>query len=244
MTLKSIIFSLLCLSWLSVVEAADNLPVTPFQARYNGFVALTDSPINMRVNGKLEMALRDAGNGQYRMDYELKGFIGSVEARAKGIFQDNNMRPLTYRQKIKGIKQSRTEIDFNWRQNTLAVSEDEESETLPLKERVVDPLSLHLLVMWDMQQNQKARQYTLVSGVRLKDYGVKIEGEETLQTPLGDLRTLRVRSSRVDPGSDRVTKLWLAPELDYLPVQMVHENGGEETMRMLLEEVKEGKDSH
>jgi hypothetical protein len=92
--------------------------------------------------------------------------------------------------------------------------------------------------MWDMQQNQTPRQYTLISGVRLKDYKVDMEGEETLQTPVGDLRTLRVRSSRVKEGSDRVTKLWLAPELDYLPVQMVHENDGAETMRMLLEEVK------
>lgn len=240
MMLKSIIFSLMALVWLSLGQAADGLPVTPFEARYNGFVALTDSPINMRVNGKLEMALRDTGDGQYRMDYELKGLIGSVKARANGVFQNDNLRPLTYKQKIKGIKQSRTDMNFDWQQNTLAVSEDEESETLPLKERVVDPLSLHLLVMWDMQQDQTPRQYTLISGVRLKDYTINMEGEETLQTPVGDLRTLRVRSSRVKAGSDRVTKLWLAPELDYLPVQMVHENDGEETMRMLLEELKEG----
>lgn len=238
MILKWTLFFLVALFWSTLSGAADSLPVSPFMARYDGFVALTDSPINMRVNGKLEMALQDAGNGQYRMDYELKGLIGSVEAHAKGIFQDNNLRPLKFRQKIKGIKQSRTDINFNWQQNILDVSEDEESEMLPLTERVVDPLSLHLLVMWDMQQDQIPRQYTLVSGVRLKDYGIEMEGEETLQTPLGNLRTLRVRSTRVDPGSDRVTKLWLAPELDYLPVQMVHENDGEETMRMLLEEVK------
>lgn len=244
MIVKSIVFFLVALFWLTLSEAADNLPVTPFKARYNGFVALTDAPINMRINGKLEMALHNAGNGRYRMDYELKGIIGSVEARAKGIFQDDDLRPHTFKQKIKGIKQSRTDMDFNWQQNILAVSKDEESETLPLKERVVDPLSLHLLVMWDMQQDQVPRQYTLVSGVRLKDYRVKMEGEETLQTPLGDLRTLRVRSDRVKAGSDRVTKLWLAPELNYLPVQMVHENGGEETMRMLLEEVKEGEEGN
>jgi hypothetical protein len=235
---------LLGLLWLSSGVAADSLPVTPFEARYNGFVALTDAPINMRVNGKLEMSLRDRGNGQYRMDYELKGLVGSVEARSKGIFQDDNLRPLRFQQKIKGIKQSRTDMDFDWQQNTLAVSEDEESETLPLNERVVDPLSLHLLVMWDMQQNQTPRQYTLVSGVRLKDYRIIMEGEEILQTPVGDLRTLRVRSSRVKEGSDRVTKLWLAPELNYLPIQMVHENDGKESMRMLLEEVKEGEEGN
>lgn len=240
MMIKSLLFAVLALVGLSQVYAADSLPVKPFKARYDGYIIVADSPLDMRVKSKLAMALEDQGNGQYRMNYALTGFIGSIKARANGSFQGDDLRPLAYRQTVNSITKSETRMDFDWQQKTLDVTEDEERETLPLKHRVVDPLSLHLLVMWDMQQDQTSQVYTLANGTRLKDYQATMEGEETLQTPLGNLRTVRVRSSRVKEGSDRVTTLWLAPELNYLPVQMVHENDGEETMRMLLEGVEGG----
>lgn len=240
MMIKSFLFVVLALFGLSQVHAADSLPVKPFKARYDGYVLVGDSPLEMRVKGKLDMALEDQGNGQYRMIYALTGFIGSIKARADGSFHGDDLRPLVYRQTVDSITKSETHMDFNWQQKTLDVTEDQERETLPLKRRVVDPLSLHLLVMWDMQQDQPSQVYTLANGTRLKDYQTEMEGEETLQTPLGNLRTLRVRSSRAKEESDRVTTLWLAPELNYLPVQMVHENDGEETLRMLLQEVEGG----
>ena len=48
-----------------------------------------------------------------------------------------------------------------------------------------------------------------------------VEGEETLNLPLGSLRTLRLqRLPRPDHAYDQQAQLWLAPSLGYLPVRI------------------------
>jgi hypothetical protein len=238
MNLLTSVFLTGVLCWLSLSPAiADNLPIMPFKARYSGFVDVLSKKLNMRINSQLEMSLTDLGDGRYQMDYQVSGLLGSITARAEGVFQDNALRPARYEQVLNSIKQSRTLLSFDWIAKALRAEEDDQRETLPLRDGVVDPLSLHLLAMWDLQQSRQPRQYTLVSGTRLRVYNAVVEGEETLKTPVGQLQTLRVRSKRDKPGSDKETVLWFAPKLGYLPVQMVHQEGGKETLRMLIETV-------
>lgn len=219
--------------------APNGLPLAPFQARYGGFVDVVGVDMELRMQGKMDLSLSDAGNGRYRMQYEVKAVLGTVQAQANGEFSNNEIRPVSYEQTVTSLKKSHTQLTFNWGANTVRAVEDGEQKILPLSGRAVDPLSLHLLVMWDLQQGQKPRQYTLINGTKLRTYNVSLEGEETLKTRLGNLRTLRVTSTRDNKDNDRITTFWLAPELGYLPVQVVHQNKGKETLRMLLEEVKQ-----
>lgn len=233
-------FALFCLIQAMIPADANALPVNPFMARYSGFLAVINVAVNLRVEGMLNMTLRDTGNGRYQMSYDVNGLLGSVEAQANGEFVDDVVRPFSYMQTTKSLKRSQTQLTFNWQNQTLRIQEDDERETLPLpEEQVMDPLSLYLLVMWDLQRGRVPKHYTLVDGTKLKTYQVASQGKETVQTPLGKLRTLRISSKKSDPDSDRVTTFWFAPSLGYVPVQIVSENDGKETLRMLLQELKE-----
>ena len=232
--------ALLCLIPVLIPAVVNALPVSPFTASYSGSLAVVNGAVNLRIDGILNMTLRDAGNGRYQMNYDVNGLLGSVEAQANGEVVDNAVRPLNYRQTTKSLKRSQTQLTFNWQNQTLHIQEDDERKTLPLPEaQVMDPLSLYLLVMWDLQRGRAPEHYILVDGTKLKTYQVASQGKETVQTPLGNLRTVRVSSKKSDPDSDRITTFWFAPSLGYVPVQIVSENDGKETLRMLLQELKE-----
>ena len=63
-----------------------------------------------------------------------------------------------------------------------------------------------------------------------------VEGEETLNLPLGSLQTLRLqRLPRADHGYDQKAQLWLAPELGYLParIRLTQANGDFADLRLM-----------
>ena len=53
-----------------------------------------------------------------------------------------------------------------------------------------------------------------------------------LTTPLGQLETVVYRSDR--PDSDRVTRLWLAPKLNYMPLQANRSRKGDVDLSMRI----------
>ena len=57
-----------------------------------------------------------------------------------------------------------------------------------------------------------------------------------LKTPAGNYETVVI--ARRDPHKDRVTTFWLAPKLDYLPVQMQQTEPGKATISLVLTEIK------
>ena len=60
--------------------------------------------------------------------------------------------------------------------------------------------------------------YTVVDGKQVKNYQFKVVGTETLETPIGQLTTVKV--ARVRENNARETIFWLSPEHDFLLVQL------------------------
>ena len=63
-----------------------------------------------------------------------------------------------------------------------------------------------------------------------------VEGEETLELPVGSLRTLRLqRLPRQDHAYDQQAQLWLAPALGYLParIRLTQANGDFADLRLI-----------
>lgn len=236
MPYRYLLFSL-SLLWLghhTVAMAA--LPVAPFEAHYT--VYGKGIPLGEGV-----MTLTDGGNGQYDMRSEVRPYAPlallvavQINERASGEFRDGVIRPLDYKQQSSGSKSSTTEISFDWQHSTLRAQHNAQQAIIPLTAGIVDPLSLHLQVMWDLQEGHKPTQYTLVDGTELKTYQIKLEGEETLKTPLGNLDTVRISQSK--PGSTRITTFWFAPALSYLTVQIAQEKDSKETLRMVIKSVQ------
>ena len=61
-------------------------------------------------------------------------------------------------------------------------------------------------------------------------------GKEKLKTSAGKFDTVEV--ARKDEKKNRTTTFWLAPKLDYLPVQMQQTEPGKATISLVLTEIK------
>ena len=229
---------LCCLAQAVIVptSAADGLPIDPFTAQYT--VYGRGVPL-----GEATLKLSDIGGGRYRMwsDVRPSGLAAllvsdQISEQAEGEFYDGTPHPSRYQQQRQKNKETMvTRLEFDWQAKTLQASSNGDSATLRLTPRVVDPLSLHLLVMGDLQHGRAAAAYTLVDDTELRTYQVSYDGEEILDTPLGSLRAVRI--SRQRPGSSRTTRLWFAPKLGYLPVRITQYKSGNENLSMEIKQV-------
>jgi hypothetical protein len=66
--------------------------------------------------------------------------------------------------------------------------------------------------------------YTVTNGRKIKTYKFEIIGEEVLKTPLGEVKTVKVKRSR--ENDDLVTYAWFAKDFQYLLVRMQQEEDG------------------
>lgn len=219
----------------SLTATAQELPVAPFTAHYT--VYGKGLPL-----GEATLTLTDEGNGRYRMSSDVRptgvaALLVSKELseRVNGRFEKGIPQPARYEQQQRGDDKESTVLEFDWQQGELQARSGGEQATLPLTERVVDPLSLHLLVMEDLQQGRQEPAYTLVDDTEIKTYNVSHDGQKTLDTPLGPIKTVQV--SRQRPGSSRVTRLWFAPAYGYLPVQITQYKDGSEDLSMVVKQI-------
>lgn len=220
------------LSLCSLTVTAESLPVAPFTAYYT--VYGKGLPL-----GEATLSLSDEGGGHYQMSSDVHptgvaALLVSKELREQvsGRFANGIPQPARYEQQQRGSDRGTTVLEFDWQQGELQAHSGAAQATLPLAARVVDPLSLHLLVIEDLQQGRQVDSYTLVDETELKTYTVSHDGEKTLETPLGQIKTVQI--SRQRPGSSRITRLWFAPAYGYLPVQITQYKNGSEDLSMVI----------
>ncbi len=217
--------------------AAAGLPVAPFQARYEVY----GSGLSL---GEAVMTLAAAGATGYRMSSEVRPnglaallVSGRLDEKVRGEIHEGQLWPDRYERRTETRRRNQTvQLDFDWPAGQVQARSDQEQAQLRLAPGVLDPLSLNLRVMWDLQRGRLPDRYTLVDETELKTYQIRNEGEETLNTPLGVLRTLRVSHSK--PGKTRITTFWFAPEMHYLPVRVAQEKKGKEELRMEIRAVE------
>ena len=94
------------------------------------------------------------------------------------------------------------------------------------------PMSVQIELMRQLQAGPAPTQFKLFDKDQAKEYFYTRERNEVLNTPLGALDTVVYRSDR--PGSDRVTRLWLAPKLNYLPLQAARSRKGSVDLSMRI----------
>ena len=109
------------------------------------------------------------------------------------------------------------ELHFDWIDRRVSGEVETESVDLPIEAGLQDRSSLQIAVSTALLRGREPGTIPLVDDNRIKHYSYVLKGPESRPTKLGTFDTLMYESSR--PGSSRVSRLWLAPELDFLPVR-------------------------
>lgn len=227
--------------WLLIVFAAVGLANTdppalePFTATY----AVTFRGIEA---GTLHMELRreaDTGHLVYETRANpsmLARFVVSANALERSVMEvtPDGIRPLTWHlDDGKSSTKRDGALRFDWMQQSVSGEIEDKKIELQAVPRVQDRLSIQVEVMRALAQGAEPGTIPLIDDERIKEYTYKKSGTATLDTKLGKLDTVIYESTR--PGSSRVSRVWHAPSLGYLPVRAEQIRKGKVETVMVLE---------
>jgi hypothetical protein len=127
-------------------------------------------------------------------------------------------------------------LRFDWQSGRVTGVAEKKPVDLALESGTQDSLSVQIELMRELAAGRSPKSFWLIDNDEIKEYRYVREGTVTLDTPLGKLEAVKYRSERA--GSDRVTRLWLAPSLGYLPIRAERSRAGKIDFGLVIRELK------
>lgn len=150
---------------------------------------------------------------------------------------DGKVRPSSY---IGDDGSSSTEKDvslkFDWAAMRVTGTAEDKPVDAALTPGVQDSLSVQVALMCALAAGESPKTFQLIDKDEVKEYQYTHERNETLDTPVGKLDTVVYTSQR--KGAKRLTRLWIAPSLGYLPVRAEQVNKGKRELQLQLNSVE------
>ncbi len=180
--------------------------------------------------GQTRWLLEPAGDGRYlyRSHSETVGIAKlmrheRIEERSEWRFDDTGrVQPLHYAYSRSGDRRARNvSVEFDWDDGRVLNTLNGHTWSMELKRGTLDKLVYLLALMHDLSEGARATRYAIADGGRLKQYQLVVVGEERIDTVLGPLEALVVERRR-DGEEEGTTRVWCAPALRFLPVQVEH----------------------
>jgi len=213
-------------------SAEDELPPL-FSAEYSLHSMGTRIALMQRRFTKLEN-----GNYLYYSETHTKGLLAlirkdSIIEQSTWLFEQAQFRPLHYSYAHTGDKKNRqVRIDFDWATSLISTSVNDSNWQMPMQPDIMDKLLYQLAIMVDLGKGKAPIKYTVADGGKIKNYDFDLLGEELINTPLGEFLTVKLE--RHKPNSKRMTTLWCARDLGYLPIKVENiETDGRKTTAII-----------
>jgi hypothetical protein len=198
---------------------ADGVALRPYVATY----AVTFRGLN---GGTLRMELsRDPETNRYTFETRvnpstLASFVIGRDAVEQTILEPtaDGIRPVQwYLDDGKKGKDGDGKLVFDWSNNKVTGEYEGKPVELPTQPGLQDRLSIQVAVSAALLQGREPTSLVMVNGDKTREYNYVRGGTTQLDTTLGKLETIIYESTR--PGSSRVSKMWHAPSLEFLPVR-------------------------
>ncbi len=211
--------------------------IAPFSVSYEvifrGLNAGTASLTLQRENGnRWRYESRNEARGLFRL-----ALPGEILQTSVFRIDDHVVIPLHYRADD-GTDSTDKDIALNFDHAAGKVTGVAEriNLSLPIESGVQDPMSMQIAVMQALILGQAPSRYTLVDKQEVKTYEYQAWGRESIATALGPIETVIWSSARV--GSNRVTKVWYAAQMGYVPVRAERRRGDKLEWTMDLKTLK------
>ena len=215
--------------------------IAPFEATYsvgNNLITAGSAKLSLARDGdKWAYSLSTRPTGVFKL--AGKGRIREVSlidmARTEG--DRVQLQPQSYSYRQDKERSRSVDATFDWKARTFTWKQQDEQATEPFEQPVLDRLSVTLAVMNALRNGFDTLEFEVFDKDRVKTMRFTNEGRETLDTPMGEVETIRVRSETVS-GSSRSSLTWFAPELDYVPVRLEQRKRGDLVARLTLTRLK------
>jgi len=164
---------------------------------------------------------KEDGSYQLRSETAAKGlvslfFSSKLVQVSSGQVTEKGLQPLSFSYEFGNNPDKYQHADFDWSAGQLTMHTGKGDKTVALPPGTQDLLSFMYQYMFEPPL-VKVR-LAVTNGKKLSQYTYSFEGESTLSTKIGDMRTLHIAKSSGE-GEEK-TELWLAPDYHYLPVKI------------------------
>ncbi len=215
---------------------AQNLQVssiTPFEVEY-------DVGNNLITAGSAKLSLKQQGD---EWIYSLNTLpAGIFKLTGKGRIQEisvmtisnQQLQPKRYTYRQDETAKRSVDAWFNWENNELTYRRKGVESTEPLKDPILDRLSVTLSVREQLRSGFEQAAVQVFDNGRIKTIVFTNEGTETLSTKLGRQEAIKVKSYHKEGTRKRVTTTWFAPALDYVPVVIEQHKEGKLVARLTI----------
>jgi hypothetical protein len=192
--------------------------ISPYRATYSAKF----SGLNINAVQKLE----EIEPGIYRESLKAKNFIGSVNEQSTfQLTADQQLQPTKYSYTRSVFGRDRSEEqNFDWQSNKMQYQKGGNAKNeLEIQPGVLDMITHRLQLRRDLIAGKQVFSYPVISRGKLKQYDYKVVSEQTLQTAIGPLNTVKVE--RVIDDAEKTVSVWLATDWDYLIVKLQQSKG-------------------
>ena len=125
-------------------------------------------------------------------------------------------------------------VEFNWSTKKITGTFEGKPVNLPLEPGTLDRTSIQLGVMMALMRGTEPGTIAMLNGDDIRTYTYTRMKTESITTKLGTFDTVVYESTR--EGSNRVSRVWHAPALGYVPVRAEQVRKGKvETVMELIE---------
>ena len=198
---------------LSVSSATE---LTPHRAEYKVRIAV--------VTGQLSTELKATDQGYVATHVVkptgLSRVVASGEMFVTSTFTPvaDGVRPVSYRAIDTIRDEPEANITFDWSANLATGTVGDVPVEFQLDGPSHDAVSIQYELMYDLINRQPSESYVLFDVEKMRVAHIREVGRTTIKTKAGQYEVVGIQHQK--EGSSRVTTLWCAPELDYLPVMI------------------------
>ncbi len=191
--------------------------------------------------GEIESSFkRGAATGQWQ--YETRVFPNlfgriavSAEAREVStmVITSAGVRPTSF--SFNDGSQSATKdvrLNYDWAALTVTGDAAGKPVSFTLSPGTQDTASVQAAMIQERLAGRKPQSFRIITGHKMRDYRYWQEGTAQVMTPYGQVET-EVWANQY-AGSTRVSKVWHAPSLGYIPVQAIQYRKGNPEVQMKL----------
>lgn len=144
----------------------------------------------------------------------------SISEKVVGKYAGERLIPVSYSFNQKTRKKNVTD-EARFAGNRASGMYKGNAYSLQTPANVLDRASLEIAVARDLKRKLPQLRYNVMERGEIKQYTFARVGSERLDTNAGTFNTIKVEVKRADKS--RRTTYWMAQELGYLPVKMLHE---------------------
>ena len=178
--------------------------------------------IDGSAEGKATITYDVIENMQYRLRWLTKGtgvmalLFPELLQTSDGEVTKSGLQPNNYLYRFGSKADKMRSASFDWQSKTVNLQTAKGTKTEDLPEGTQDLLSfmyqfMHVPPLQHMQ-------VPIVNGKKLRVYDYSFEGEEQVNSALGELKTIHILHS--GSNEEEKTELWLAIDYQYVPVKI------------------------